>query len=178
MRKLTYLISEILNLFVHFVELLLNTPENISGIKGRLFQNGGWCRQKLCNRIEEKKLFLAFRWKAKMPIVSALHITKGVIRVNWVFFGFVSENSFFFKPPSRYIFPGAEVYPPRCDEGEDDSSSSSSDSDAGSSNGADSDDEGSAGEAAGAVGGAGGPPSQYGPQPGMTTTAIFHLFHN
>ena len=108
-----------------------------------------------------------------------------VIRIIKGFFGFVSENSYFFKPPSRYIFPGAEVYPPRCDEGgdegDDDSSSSSSDSDAGSSNGAgaDSDDEGSAGEAAGAGGEAGGPPSQYGPQPGMTTNnfSSFSIFH-
>merc|ERR1719295_542669 len=103
---------------------------------------------------ERQRRIMAALWKPRKSIATQL-----------------KENSYFFKPPSRYIFPGAEVYPPRCDEGgdegEDDSSSSSSD--AGSSNGAgaDSDDEGSAGEAAGA----GGPPSQYGPQPATSPTS-------
>merc|ERR1719357_1271369 len=110
---------------------------------------------------ERQRRIMAALWKPRKSIATQL-----------------KENSYFFKPPSRYIFPGAEVYPPRCDEGEggdegdEDSSSSSSDSDAGSSNGADSDDEGSAGEAAGAGGGgAGGPPSQYGPQPATSPTS-------
>ena len=57
---------------------------------------------------------------------------------------FISESSYCFQAPSRYIFPGAEVYDKSCQIDESDSSSSDSSS---SNGGDDSDDEGSGEEA-------------------------------
>ena len=64
-----------------------------------------------------------------------------ILSSNWIF---ISESSYCFQAPSRYIFPGAEVYDKSCQIDESDSSSSDSSS---SNDGDDSDDEGSGEEA-------------------------------
>ena len=71
----------------------------------------------------------------RIPTTIYLHGSNGI---------FISESSYCFQAPSRYIFPGAEVYDKSCQIDESDSSSSDSSS---SNGGDDSDDEGSGEEA-------------------------------
>jgi len=77
---------------------------------------------------ERQRRLMAALWKPRKSIASQL-----------------KENSYYFKPPSRYIFPGAEVYDRSDDEDDenDNKDSDSSSSDSSSSAGEDSDDEGS-----------------------------------